>query len=228
MQRILASFFLLITIGMIYFSYIGKNYVQASEYTVIPKEAIRLRILANSDSEADQSLKREIRDKVNENINKWVADLTSLEAGRQVIKSHLGDIEQIVEDTLKEENSQQSYQVEFKRNVDFPTKLYGSFVYPAGEYEAILITLGAGEGANWWCVLFPPLCFLDFSNGDAVQTTQTSEESTVETTVKETSNEDSESKQENELASAASEETESKEKVEVKFFIKEWVTSLIN
>ena len=52
--------------------------------------------------------------------------------------------------------------------VQFPTKLYGQFLYPAGEYQAILITLGSGEGANWWCVLYPPLCFLDFSNGVAV------------------------------------------------------------
>ena len=53
--------------------------------------------------------------------------------------------------------------------VQFPTKLYGEFLYPAGEYQAILITLGEGTGANWWCVLYPPLCFLDFSNGVAVQ-----------------------------------------------------------
>ena len=61
----------------------------------------------------------------------------------------------------------QSVKVEFGV-VEFPTKLYGEFLYPAGEYEAILITLGEGKGANWWCVLFPPLCFLDFSNGVAV------------------------------------------------------------
>jgi stage II sporulation protein R len=51
---------------------------------------------------------------------------------------------------------------------EFPTKLYGQYLYPAGEYEAVIITLGEGDGANWWCVLFPPLCFLDFSNGTAV------------------------------------------------------------
>ncbi|MEH7280107.1 stage II sporulation protein R, partial [Bacillus toyonensis] len=54
-------------------------------------------------------------------------------------------------------------------NVKFPTKVYGNFIYPAGEYEAVLITIGKGEGANWWCVLFPPMCFLDFSSGTAVR-----------------------------------------------------------
>lgn len=240
MKKVIVSFFLLGIIWMNLFSYIGKDYVQANEYTVIPDKAIRLRILANSDSDADQSLKRTVRDRVNENINIWVADLTSLEEGRKVIKSHLGDIEKIVEETLEAEGSQQSYQVEFKNNVEFPTKLYGNFVYPAGEYEAVLITLGDGGGANWWCVLFPPLCFLDFSNGDAVQTAKA--ETTEEKKHTESYQEDSkqavkkdanletekeESEQVTEPETESVEETKS-EKVEVKFFIKEWMDSFIN
>ena len=59
--------------------------------------------------------------------------------------------------------------MKFSKNVKFPTKVYGNFIYPAGEYEAVLITIGEGEGANWWCVLFPPMCFLDFSSGTAVR-----------------------------------------------------------
>lgn len=245
MKKIIVSFFLVALIGMNYFSYIGKSYVDTNEYTVIPNEAIRLRILANSNLEQDQLLKREIRDRVNENINKWVADLTSLEEGRRVIKSHLNDIEQIVEATLKEKNSNQSYKVEFNKNVEFPTKVYGNFVYPAGKYEAVLITLGEGEGANWWCVLFPPLCFLDFSNGDAVKATSVDEKQGVnkammkETIAKETMPEEKETKKE------ASEEVvepvkrqvtveksasikEPEKKVEVKFFVKEWMLSLMN
>ena len=68
---------------------------------------------------------------------------------------------------VRKQNSKQDVQVELGK-VEFPTKLYGQFLYPAGQYEAVLITLGEGTGANWWCVLFPPLCFLDFSNGVAV------------------------------------------------------------
>ncbi|TLS36706.1 stage II sporulation protein R [Pseudalkalibacillus caeni] len=136
---------------------------------VIPDEAIRLRILANSNSDADQSVKRLIRDKVNESINTWVKDLTSIEASRKVIRSHLGEISNIVSNELEAMNLDgQNYKVEFAK-VQFPTKLYGNYVYPAGKYEAVLITLGEGLGDNWWCVLFPPLCFLDFDNGDAVK-----------------------------------------------------------
>lgn len=133
---------------------------------MIPNEAIRLRILANSDSDKDQAIKRLVRDEINKEITKWVEDLTSLDDARNIIKSKLPEIQAIAEEIVAAEGSNQSVKTEFDK-VQFPTKLYGQFLYPAGEYEAILITLGEGEGANWWCVLYPPLCFLDFSNGEA-------------------------------------------------------------
>lgn len=147
--------------------YIPKTEVAAEDPLVIPQEAIRLRILANSDSEGDQALKRLVRDAVNKEITEWVSELTSIEEARSLIKSRLPEIQEIAENVVEEENSDQTVKANFGK-VDFPTKLYGQFLYPAGEYEAILITLGEGDGANWWCVLFPPLCFLDFSNGVAV------------------------------------------------------------
>ena len=139
-----------------------------SEYQVIPDEAIRLRILANSDSDEDQQLKREIRDKVNAEITEWVAEIADIEEARTMIENRLDEIEQIVEQTIEQSGEGQSFQVEYGKDVAFPAKVYGSFVYPAGHYEAILISLGEAKGANWWCVLFPPLCFLDFSTGTSV------------------------------------------------------------
>jgi stage II sporulation protein R len=141
--------------------------VGAEDMKVIPDEAIRLRILANSDAEKDQAVKRLIRDEVNEDITKWVEELTSLDEARDVITSHLPDIQATAEAVIKEQGLEQSVKVDFGQ-AEFPTKLYGQYLYPAGDYEAVIITLGDGEGANWWCVLFPPLCFLDFSNGTAV------------------------------------------------------------
>ncbi|PGM59193.1 stage II sporulation protein R [Bacillus sp. AFS053548] len=140
---------------------------KGNEMVVIPKKAVRLRILANSDSSEDQALKRKVRDEVNAQINTWVKDLTTFEEGQKVIKSHIPDLQKTVARVIKEEGSNQSFTITYSKKVKFPTKLYGSFLYPAGDYEAVLIKLGAGQGANWWCVLFPPLCFLDFSNGDA-------------------------------------------------------------
>ncbi|MGE7761901.1 stage II sporulation protein R [Peribacillus sp. NPDC097895] len=161
-------YLLILTIGTIVSIYMPKAETAGAEETmVIPDEAIRLRILANSDTEEDQAVKRLIRDKVNQDITKWVAELTSLEDARDVITSHIPDIQATAEAVVKENGLEQSVKVDFGQ-AEFPTKLYGQYLYPAGEYEAVIITLGEGEGANWWCVLFPPLCFLDFSNGTAV------------------------------------------------------------
>jgi stage II sporulation protein R len=167
MKTITLAYILILSIGTILSLYIPKNEVTASEAIIIPKEAIRLRILANSDSEADQALKRLVRDEVNANITTWVQELTNINDARTMLQSKQPEIQLIAERVVKREGSDQSVQVNFGK-VQFPTKLYGQFLYPAGEYEAILITLGEGKGANWWCVLFPPLCFLDFSNGLAV------------------------------------------------------------
>lgn len=159
-------YILLLCAGTILSLYTPKNEVTAKEAMIIPNEAIRLRILADSDLEKDQNIKRLIRDEVNKEITKWVQELTSIEAAREVIKSKLPEIQVIAEGVIAAEGANQSVKTEFDK-VQFPTKLYGQFLYPAGEYEAILITIGEGEGANWWCVLYPPLCFLDFSNGEA-------------------------------------------------------------
>ncbi|WNF37271.1 stage II sporulation protein R [Bacillaceae bacterium IKA-2] len=142
--------------------------VTAANIVTIPEEAIRLRILANSDSPRDQWLKREIRDKVNAEITEWVSDLNSLENARETIVANLDQIEQIVKAELTRVGINESFSVDFDE-VQFPTKLYGNMVYSAGNYEAVLITIGTGKGENWWCVLFPPLCFIDFANGDAVE-----------------------------------------------------------
>ena len=160
-------YILLLSIGTLLSLYIPKNEVTANDALIIPNDAIRLRILANSDSKSDQALKRLVRDEVNKAITVWVSDLTSKEEARKVLHSRLPEIQRIAEQVVRKQNSKQDVQVELGK-VEFPTKLYGQFLYPAGQYEAVLITLGEGTGANWWCVLFPPLCFLDFSNGVAV------------------------------------------------------------
>ncbi|GLB59075.1 stage II sporulation protein R [Cytobacillus sp. NCCP-133] len=166
-KTIVKLYVLILSLGTILSLYIPQTEVTADEPMVIPNEAIRLRILANSDNEEDQAIKRNVRDAVNEEITEWVAELTSIEDARKLIKSRLPEIQEIAERVAAEEGSDQKVNTDFGK-VSFPTKLYGQFLYPAGEYEAILITLGEGKGANWWCVLFPPLCFLDFSNGVAV------------------------------------------------------------
>ncbi|HDV7169146.1 TPA: stage II sporulation protein R [Bacillus cereus] len=169
MKKQVIAYLLILLIGAQLLVQFGYMKADAKGPSVIPKEAVRLRILANSDSDKDQALKRKVRDEVKAQIDGWVADLTSFEEARKVIQSHIPEIEKTVENTLKREGSKDSFQVKFSKNVKFPTKVYGNFIYPAGEYEAVLITIGEGGGANWWCVLFPPMCFLDFSSGTAVR-----------------------------------------------------------
>ncbi|GIN90835.1 stage II sporulation protein R [Siminovitchia terrae] len=198
----------------------------AENVQVIPEEAIRLRILANSDSEKDQEVKRAVRDAVNKQINEWVEQLTSIEEARHVISSRLPELEKIAKNELIKHGLSYSVSIDFG-DVQFPTKLYGQYLYPAGTYEAVLITLGEGKGANWWCVLFPPLCFLDFSNSAAVS--QGIEED-VDNAV------DIEMEQDESLSYVEDEQTEvpvpafvgeQEEEVEVKFFLKELFDELL-
>jgi stage II sporulation protein R len=146
---------------------------------VSQEEAVRLRILANSDSVKDQALKREIRDEVNAVITDMVLDVQNLDEAKVMIEDNLVKIEEIVEQELEKMGLEQSYEVSFSE-VQFPTKLYGNIVYPAGLYDAVLITLGEGKGENWWCVLFPPLCFLDIDNGEAVDAVEAESKDNVE------------------------------------------------
>jgi stage II sporulation protein R len=153
----------------------GQKTDAAVAETSIPTESIRLRILANSDGTQDQLVKRQIRDAVVEQMNQWVAQLEdpqSLEQARTLIRRHLPELTALVGKELAERGIDYSYNVELGV-VPFPTKMYGGTVYPAGEYEAVRVTLGAGKGQNWWCVLFPPLCFIDAGSGDAAAKTQT-------------------------------------------------------
>ncbi|WP_139822751.1 stage II sporulation protein R [Tuberibacillus sp. Marseille-P3662] len=190
-----------------------QNLSQASnDKKKIPDNAIRLRILANSNSAADQQVKRDIRDQVNANVKSWVYDLTSASQAKQEIKSHLDDVRSTVREQLKAQGLDQDFTVQLGP-AKFPTKMYGGYVYPAGTYQALVITLGSGEGANWWCVLFPPLCFLDFEHGDAVKA------------------KDSQPAQSNSHQSDAGSSkggAEQAEKPEVKFFIVDIFTAIIH
>lgn len=204
--------FLLITI-FILLPQVPQN---ASSHTqqMIPDEAIRLRILANSDSDEDQQIKRLVRDEVNAYISELVQSIDDIEEARNTIRTHVPELEAIVEATLKEAAIDPIYTVKYRSDVSFPLKMYDDYIYPAGEYEAVLITIGDGEGANWWCVLFPPLCFLDFSNGTTVADVEDDDEVMEEDIEKST-----EQKNDDE----ALEQTEEQEEVEVRFFLFDWL-----
>lgn len=129
---------------------------------MIPDEAIRLRILANSNDDLDQAIKYEVRDRVNAHIEREVAHINDLDQARETIEGAIPTLNEIVSETLRDYEQSYPFQISFKEDVPFPLKTYGPYMYPEGDYEAVLIRLGEGAGENWWCVLFPPLCFVDF------------------------------------------------------------------
>lgn len=167
-----AIMYLLISLFVGLMSWEAQNAQAEGAYhgQVSADDAIRLRILANSDSIADQALKREIRDEVNAAIGEWIGEMATMEEAAAEIALRVPELEAIVAEQLAAKGIDQNYSVAFDKEVSFPTKLYGNMVYPAGLYHAVLITLGEGQGENWWCVLFPPLCFLDMDNGEATNT----------------------------------------------------------
>lgn len=141
----------------------------------IPQDSIRLRIIANSDSPQDQWLKQEIRDEINAYLNDRVDESLTLEEAREQMEEELPQLKEIVDRTIAKLGFKYEAQVEIGK-VPFPTKMYGTYVYPAGDYEALRVTVGQGQGQNWWCVLFPPLCFVDIDTGDAVKKDEASDE----------------------------------------------------
>ena len=141
--------------------------MQDEDLAPIPQNAIRLRIIANSDKPEDQQLKRDVRDKIVAAVAEEVRGVKDERTAREKISQALPKFDEIAEQVIEEQGFQYEAKTDFGL-VSFPTKMYGSQVYPAGEYEALRIQIGEAQGQNWWCVLFPPLCFVDMANADAV------------------------------------------------------------
>jgi len=137
---------------------------------IIPDESIRIRVIANSNNSRDQMIKQVVRNKVEEDVTNLLQDARSIDDAREIIKDNIELINNNVFEVLEKNNYDTKYKVDFGYNL-FPEKKYKGVVYKEGYYESIAITLGEGEGDNWWCVLFPPLCLMetDESNLEEVE-----------------------------------------------------------
>ncbi len=124
----------------------------------------RLHILANSDSEEDQALKLNVRDNIIEYMNTLTFSGLSKSEVITLVNENLSKFQEIAENTIKSQGY--SYPVSLEvGNFYFPTKIYGNISLPSGYYDALKIEIGEAKGKNWWCSLFPPLCFVDISAG---------------------------------------------------------------
>ncbi len=160
-NRLLIASALVIVISVAFVSYIFSSDNSSEAYK---NKLIRLHVLANSDSPEDQELKLKVRDKIITNMNDKLGNSKSIGETREIVKDNIEEIKEIA---LKEiELNEKDYQVSVSLDKqNFPTKSYGGFTLPAGEYEALRVVIGDGKGQNWWCVMFPPLCFIDITNG---------------------------------------------------------------
>lgn len=138
------------------------NFIAMAEDT---PPLIRLHILANSNSQEDQRVKYLVRDRVIYTMSEKFKDSQSLEESEHILLENLQNIEDEARAVLREEGSQDGVKA-YYGTYNFPTKYYGTFSLQAGRYEALKLVIGEGEGANWWCVLFPPLCFVDGQNSE--------------------------------------------------------------
>jgi stage II sporulation protein R len=134
-------------------------------YDEVKDSLIRFHVIANSDNDDDQNLKIKVKNKVIEYLYPYLNDSKSLNESRQIIKDRMQEVKKLAEEVIKENNYKYPIQTELSRE-NFPEKSYGNITLPQGNYEAFRIIIGDGQGRNWWCVMFPPLCFVDESKAE--------------------------------------------------------------
>ncbi len=163
-MKLFKRFLLLLTLFFCY------TFVSAFSYARdvsadIANSVFRLHIIANSDTEEDQNLKLLVRDDVLKYMKQISKDVSNKEDVVTLMYEHLDEFQRIAKETIK--NNGYDYEVRVKiGKFEFPTKEYGDIALPAGMYDALRIEIGKAEGHNWWCVMFPTLCFVDVSSGE--------------------------------------------------------------
>ena len=175
MKRIFCVLLILV-IGINLYLFVGAKNIKPNRDFVseISQKLIRFHVIANSDSDNDQALKIKVKDNIINYIFPKLKDSNSIEESRKVLLNNNNQILKIASDTIKANGY--NYAVDSTLDKEnFPEKSYGDITLPQGEYEAYRIIIGSGQGKNWWCVMFPPLCFVDVTKG------QVSDKETEET-----------------------------------------------
>lgn len=154
---------ILIVLLTLYIFISAYSYVNAVSSN-LSDSVFRLHIIANSDSEEDQNLKYLVRDDLLDYMNSLCSECSNKEEVIEIVNSHLEDFQQVAEETIRKNGYSYPVTVEVG-NFEFPTKTYGDISFPAGFYDALRVKIGESNGKNWWCVMFPPLCFIDTTTG---------------------------------------------------------------
>lgn len=130
----------------------------------IAGEVFRLHVIANSDTEKDQELKLKVKNRIVEYLKEILGEDAGLEETKEAVLTHLTEIQQEAEHFIEEQGFDYPVEAVVEKTY-FPEKTYGDCTFPAGEYEALKVKIGSAKGQNWWCVLYPSLCFLDDTYG---------------------------------------------------------------
>lgn len=163
MKKNLKMVIILTFLLFLYSSICAISYAQNIS-TDIANSVFRLHVIANSDSEEDQNLKYIVRDNLLKYMNSICENCKTKEDAIAMVEKNKTAFEQIAMNTIKEEGYDYSIKINIG-NFEFPTKDYGDISLPAGYYDALRVEIGEAKGRNWWCVMFPPLCFVDVSSG---------------------------------------------------------------
>lgn len=143
---------------------IGNSNSAKSLQEGISESLIRFHVIANSDLPEDQELKLKVKNAILEEMGTMLDNSSSLNETRTILMENKKRIEEIGRKIILENNK--DYEIKANLGTEkFPLKTYGDVVLPPGEYEALVVRIGEAQGKNWWCVLFPPLCFVDATHG---------------------------------------------------------------
>ena len=147
--------------------FMGLYTMHYSDRTVeaISSQVVRFHVLPNSNSDADQALKMTVKEEVLQRYRDTLSESTSVNEAREFLSSNLSEIEAFAQNIVHMQGFDHAVSVSLAQS-SFPTKKYGNIALPSGRYEALRIDIGESNGANWWCVMFPPLCFVDVTRGE--------------------------------------------------------------
>lgn len=154
---------ILIFLFFLYICILAYSYANAIS-SDLSLNVFRLHVIANSDSEEDQNLKYKVRDNLIEYMNSFCSNCSSKQEVLEIATNNIDEFQKIAEETIVQEGYSYPVTVEIG-NFIFPTKTYGDMSFPSGFYDALRIKIGNAAGQNWWCMLYPSLCFVDVSSG---------------------------------------------------------------
>ena len=134
--------------------------VQKTYQEQLAQEILRFHVIANSDSEKDQNLKLKVKEGILNMLCPMLSEATTKNEAKSIIYNHIKEVETEANKIIAKEGYHYKSQAVLGKTT-FPIKQYGDMVVPAGEYEAFRILLGEAKGKNWWCIMFPTLCYVD-------------------------------------------------------------------